>query len=93
VLDTGFHDPEGLLLHVRELAYCGKNAQALSLLGRVVHGGYHCPVTLTRDPWLDSLRGSPDFVRLMRETEAGHAAAAEAYLRAGGERILGVGSA
>jgi hypothetical protein len=55
-------------------------------------GGYHCPTALTRDPWLDSLRASPEFVRLVRQAEAGHARAAEAYTRAGGERILGVGA-
>ena len=91
VLDSGFHDPEGLLLHVRELAYVGARHEALALLERVVQGGYHCPAALTRDPWLDSLRSSPEFVRLVRQAEAGHARAAEAYVGAGGERILGVG--
>jgi TolB-like protein len=92
VLGAGFHDPEGLLLHVRELAYLGESDRALALLSQVVHGGYHCPTALTRDPWLDSLRASPEFVRLVRQAEAGHARAAEAYIRAGGERILGVGA-
>jgi serine/threonine protein kinase/tetratricopeptide (TPR) repeat protein len=92
VLGAGFHDPEGLLLHVRELAYIGEPDRALALLNQVVHGGYHCPTALTRDPWLDPLRASPEFVRLVRQAEAGHARAAEAYIRAGGERILGVGT-
>jgi non-specific serine/threonine protein kinase len=92
VLGAGFHDPEGLLLHVRELAYVGETAGALALLDQVVNGGYHCPTALTRDPWLDSLRASPEFVRLVRQAEAGHARAAEAYIHAGGERILGVGT-
>jgi hypothetical protein len=76
---------------VRELAYVGERDRALALLERVVQGGYHCPIALTRDPWLDSLRSSPEFVRLVRLAEAGHARAADAYVRAGGERILGVG--
>jgi tetratricopeptide (TPR) repeat protein len=92
VLGAGFHDPEGLLLHVRELAHVGEPAKALAMLQRVVQGGYHCPVALTRDPWLDSLRDKPEFVRLVRQAEAGHALAAEAYTRAGGERLLGVGA-
>jgi eukaryotic-like serine/threonine-protein kinase len=92
VLGAGFHDPEGLLLHVRELAYVGEPDRALALLNQVVHGGYHCPTALTRDPWLDSLRTRPEFVRLVRQAEAGHARAAEAYIRAGGERVLGVGA-
>lgn len=93
VLGAGFHDPEGLLLHVRELAYVGELDRALALLDRVVQGGYHCPAALTRDPWLDPLRGFPEFVRLVRQAEAGRARAAEGYTRAGGERILGVGTA
>jgi TolB-like protein len=93
ILDAGFHDPEGLMLHVRELAYLGLVDQALPMLRRVVEGGYHCPSLLTRDPWLDSLRGEAAFVRLVREAEAGRARAAEAYTRAGGERLLGVGAA
>jgi eukaryotic-like serine/threonine-protein kinase len=91
ILDAGFHDPEGLVHHVRELAYLGEVDQALDMLTRVVRGGYHCPPALTRDPWLDSLRGRPEFTRLVREAEAGKARAAEAYTRAGGERLLGVG--
>jgi eukaryotic-like serine/threonine-protein kinase len=91
IFDAGFHDPEGLLLHVRELAYLGKVGEALVTLKRVVQGGYHCPPALTRDPWLDSLRGEAEFVRLVREAEAGRVRAAEAYTRAGGERLLGVG--
>ena len=70
----------------------GEPAKALAMLQRVVQGGYHCPVALTRDPWLDSLRDKPEFVRLVRQAEAGHALAAEAYTRAGGERLLGVGA-
>jgi eukaryotic-like serine/threonine-protein kinase len=89
---SGFHDPEGLMLHVRELAYIGETARALELLSRVIQGGYHCQTFLTRDPWLDSLRSTPEFVRLVRQAEAGHARAAEAFLRAGGDRILGVGT-
>ena len=92
VLDAGFHDPEGLLLHVRELAHVGEVDMALAILSGVVKAGFHCHTVLTRDPWLDPLRMSPDFVRVVRQAEEGHARAAEAYLRSGGERILGAGT-
>jgi tetratricopeptide (TPR) repeat protein len=91
ILDAGFHDPEGLLHHCRELAFLGLVPQALELLQQIVDGGYHCATLLTLDPWLDSLRGEADFVRAVRQAEAGRARAAEAYARAGGERLLGVG--
>ncbi|HEU4523755.1 MAG TPA: protein kinase [Gemmatimonadales bacterium] len=92
ILDAGFHDPEGLLLHGRELAFLGLVPEALGMLQRVVDGGYHCPTLLTIDPWLDALRGEAAFVRAVRQAEAGRARAAEAFARAGGERVLGVGT-
>jgi TolB-like protein len=92
VLDAGFHDPEGLVLHVRELAYVGAIEEAMALLERVVRGGFHCHTALSRDPWLDPLRTRPEFVRAVREAETGHERAAAAYLAAGGERILGAGT-
>jgi TolB-like protein/predicted Ser/Thr protein kinase len=91
ILSAGFHDPEGLLLHCRELAFLGLVPEALAMLQRVVEGGFHCPRLLTHDPWLDALRGEPDFVRAVREAEAGRARAAEAYAKAEGERLLGIG--
>jgi tetratricopeptide (TPR) repeat protein len=92
ILDAGFHDPEGLMLHCRELAFLGLLPEALDMVQRVVDGGYHCPTLLTLDPWLDSLRGEPAFVRAVRQAEAGRARAAEAFARAGGERVLAAGT-
>ncbi len=93
VLSAGFHDPEGLLLHVRELAYIGEPERAI---GAAESSGRTAGTTARpRSPAIPgSIRcaASPEFVRLVRQAEAGHARAAEAYLRAGGERILGVGA-
>ena len=91
-VEAGFHDPEGVLGCVRNLAYVGESAYALELLEQVVEGGFHCPAALVRDLWLDSLRGRPEFLRSIRRAEAGHAKGAAAYLEAGGARILGVGA-
>jgi eukaryotic-like serine/threonine-protein kinase len=91
-LEAGFHDPEGILHGARTLAFAGEGEYALELLERVVEGGFHCPASLVRDPWLDPIRGRPEFVRSVRRAEAGHAEAAAAYLQAGGARILGVGA-
>ena len=92
ILGAGFHDPEGLMLHCRELAFLGQVQEALEMVQRVVDGGYHCPTLLTIDPWLDALRGEGAFVRAVRQAEAGRARAAEAFARAGGERVLGAGT-
>jgi hypothetical protein len=90
VLATGFHDPEGLLFGVRNLAYAGATEFALEMLAKVVDGGMHCPTPLVRDPWLDSLRTEPEFVRLLRRSEQQHGESLRAYTEAGGERLLGV---
>jgi hypothetical protein len=79
------------MLPVRELVRIGEPDRAMTLLERSVRGGFHCPAALASDPWLDPLRAKPRFVHLVREAEAGHAKAAEAYIRAGGERLLGAG--
>ncbi len=89
VLESGFHDPEGLYLIARELAYVGAREEALAMLEKVVGGGFHCPRPLTQDPWLDSLRGDPAFLRLLHRAEEESAVSAQAFREAGGERLLG----
>jgi hypothetical protein len=42
------------------------------------------------DPWFDSLRAEPGFIRILHRAEAKSAEAADAFAKAGGERLLGV---
>jgi hypothetical protein len=44
------------------------------------------------DPWFDSLRTEPRFIRVLHRAETKTAEAANAFAKAGGERLLGVGS-
>src|SRR5918994_2044064 len=90
VLATGFHDPEGLLFCTRSLARVHAHDFALSLLDRVVDGGFSCSRALVHDPWFDSLRAEPRFIRLLHRAEAKTADAATAFAKAGGERLLGL---
>ncbi|HZM14496.1 MAG TPA: protein kinase [Candidatus Krumholzibacteria bacterium] len=87
---SGFQDPEGIYFMLRNLARVEEKKKALELLAQVVERGFWCPTTLERDPWLDSLRAEPEFVRLLKRADEGRRAAAAAYTRAGGERLLGV---
>ncbi|HEX6433198.1 MAG TPA: protein kinase [Gemmatimonadales bacterium] len=90
VLNTGFHDPEGLLFCARGLARVHASEFALSLLKQVVDGGFACSRALVQDPWFDSLRAEPRFLRILHRAEAKSADAADAFAKAGGERLLGV---
>jgi serine/threonine protein kinase/tetratricopeptide (TPR) repeat protein len=90
VMESGFHDPEGLFFCLRSASYVGEKALALDMLGRVVEAGFHCPTPLVRDPWLDPIRTEPAFVRALRRAEEEHVAALGAFTAAGGERLLGV---
>jgi tetratricopeptide (TPR) repeat protein len=90
VLAMGFHDPEGLLFCARSLARVHAHDFALSLLDKVVDGGFSCSRSLVHDPWFDSLRAEPRFIRILHRAEAKMADAADAFAKAGGERLLGV---
>ena len=93
VLETGFHDPEGLMFCARNLARVHAGDFSLQLLRRVVDGGFHSPRAMVQDPWFDPVRAEPEFVRLLHRAEAKRAEAAAAFARAGGERLLGVAGA
>jgi non-specific serine/threonine protein kinase len=90
LLQSSFHDPEGLLFVARNLARVGETALALSTLDRVIGHGFYCTRVLGRDPWLDGLRAEPRFAALVDAARRGTAEAAAAFRSAGGEKLLGV---
>ena len=92
LLASGFHDPEGLLFCARNLARVRAGEFALELLGRIVEGRFYCADMLVHDPWFDSIRTEPDFIRVLHWAQQGSADAAAAFSKAGGERLLGLGS-
>jgi eukaryotic-like serine/threonine-protein kinase len=89
LLGSGFHDPEGLLFCSRNLARVQARDFTLELLGRVVDGGFYCPRIMVHDPWFDSVRAEPEFIRVLHRAQEASAEAAAAFTRAGGERLLG----
>jgi TolB-like protein len=90
LLETGFHDPEGLLFCARNLARVRAHDFALELLGRVVDGGFYSSRLMVQDAWFDSVRAEPEFIRVLHRAEEKSAEAARAFSDAGGERLLGV---
>ena len=87
---AGIHDPEGRFYVARHLAYLGDTDGALSLLKDVVEDGFFCVPAFVRDPWLDALRGTPEFAAIMRRAEARHRQAVISFLTAEGDRVLGI---
>jgi TolB-like protein len=83
-------DPEGRYYVARAIAYCGHPEEALSLLAGTVEDGFFCLTAFTRDPWLDPLRGTPEFAALIRRAETRHRQAVISFLSAEGDRVLGV---
>jgi hypothetical protein len=82
-------DPESFYYIARQFAYLGKHARAIELLTEAVRRGYVCFRAMVRDPWLDSLRGTPEFLAVRRAAEARYREATDAFQMAGGGRILG----
>jgi len=83
-------DPEGRFYVARHLAYLGDRDGALELLDPVVKDGFFCLPALTRDPWLESLRGTDEFAAVLHQAESRHRQAVISFLTAEGDRVLGI---
>jgi serine/threonine protein kinase/tetratricopeptide (TPR) repeat protein len=90
ILRSAFLDPEGIYFIARGLTYWGELEEGLRTLDRVVEGGFYCDQTMARDPWLDPIRTTPEFVQILRRAESLRRDAIAAYLEHEGDRILGV---
>jgi hypothetical protein len=86
--ETG-RDPESWYFAGRALAYFG-DPRALEQFARALDGGYVLYRALLRsDPWLDPLRSTPAFGDLVSRARDACRQSLEAYVAAGGERLLG----
>jgi serine/threonine protein kinase/tetratricopeptide (TPR) repeat protein len=92
VIAGGLRDPEGLYHLARQLAHFGREDRAVELLADAVNRGYSPSVTFSRDAWLEKLRGRTDFQEILRMAEQRHQEARAAFIRAGGQALLGAGS-
>jgi len=85
-----FRDPCGRYYLRRLLARVGETGAALDALRATVDGGFVCFSFFTRDPWLDSLRTNPTFRATLSRAEARNPEARALFLRADGDRIVGI---
>ena len=92
LIASGFRDPEGLFYQVIKLAHAGDLDRAVEILADVVDRGFYPYETFMRHAWLDPLRGRQDFNAILEKAERRHHEARAAFVNAGGETLLGVGS-
>jgi tetratricopeptide (TPR) repeat protein len=90
IVASEFSDPEGLFYLTRHLARLNQVDSALELFERVVGGGFSCYPAMLSDPWLEPLRKSPRFPRLLGRAEQQHQVAVREFARLEGDRILGI---
>jgi TolB-like protein len=87
---AAIHDPEGRFYGARHLAYLGDHPMALTMLASAVDAGFFCTPAFTRDPWLDGLRGMPEFAEIVKRAEVRHRQALISFLTSEGDRVLGI---
>jgi serine/threonine protein kinase len=84
-------DPEILYYMARHLARINEQERAITMLSRVIDGGFLCETAISRDPWFVSLRCSPRYVELMRNAEMKRFKVHAAFLAAAGDQLTCVG--
>jgi eukaryotic-like serine/threonine-protein kinase len=90
-LMTGtFRDPEGWFYMARQLSYLNEPERAVAMLSRAIDLGFFCYPWIIRDPWLDPIRGIPEFNAILAKARTLHQAAVDAFAAEGGEPLLGV---
>lgn len=81
-------DPEAKFYLARQLARDGAPADALTTIHGLVTEGFSCSKVMQSDPWLEALRGMPDFQGVLDEVLTREAAARAAFQAANGDQVL-----
>ena len=83
-------DPEILYYMARHLARINEPERAITMLSRVIDGGFLCGTAISLDPWFASLRSSPRCLELMRNAEIQRSNVHASFLAAGGEQLISI---
>ncbi len=88
---TNLRDPEAHYFMARIVAAVDEKELALTQLERSLDGGYvHYPAIAREDPWLDSVRPTERFQKLLERAQSRHREAVSAFVEAGGQDLLGI---
>ena len=87
LLGSTLRDSEAIYGACRALARVGETDLAIVALRRVVEGGLYTHQGFAQDPWLESIRGNTEFAEIVHLARERSRAAAEDYVRAGGESV------
>ena len=90
LLAATLRDPEGWYYLARQLSYLSEAERAFIALSRSVDWGFFCYPAMAGDPWLDPLRGHPEFKRILANARRLHEEALAAFEAEGGPSLLGV---
>jgi len=90
LLQTTFRDPEGMYYQCVQLAFLDEKSRAIEMLRRSVDNGFYCYSAMVSDPWLDSLRGLPEFNAILRKAHDQNLEAYKVFLAGGGDTLLGI---
>jgi hypothetical protein len=74
----------------RHLARINEQERAITMLSRVIDGGFLCGTAISLDPWFASLRSSPHYLELMRKAEIQRSNVHASFLAAGGEQLISI---
>jgi eukaryotic-like serine/threonine-protein kinase len=83
-------DPEILYYMARHLSRINEQERAITMLSRVVDGGFLCGTAISRDPWFASVRSSPHYAELIRKMEKQRCKVHDAFFAAGGEQLISI---
>jgi serine/threonine protein kinase len=70
--ERGVTDPEGIYKVAQAYAVMGDKASALHMLRHSIGGGFFCYPYFVRDPLLQTLRGDPEFQRILDQARQRH---------------------
>jgi len=82
-------DPEAMFQEGSMFCSAGEPVRGLEMIRRGIAKGFFAPQKLARSAMFDEVRGTPEFQKVLADSEAGRAQAMVVFRQRGGEQLLG----